>query len=220
MSDNFNEDYDYNVWYTTKDPIFVDISKKSRVPEKWLAYDKIRSGQYSESIIKPINPYVEALVPPPSLVSIEGNTVRLRQGNHAEFFLLLEPSGNLRHIDRPWMRQYYNTELTPEIPKDCFPYTFKFYVPWHVDADVNVSYVNPTAYSPFYVYPETVKHNIINDEEIYVEPDFVAFNFRSAGPHMEDKGFAKIKRQNPMFDILFEADDIMLERVRNFYEKD
>jgi hypothetical protein len=63
-------------------------------------------------------------------------------------------------------------------------------------------------------------HSTIKEDAKYIEPDFIVFNFKSVGSHMEDKTFAKIKRQSAMFDIVFEADDIMLERVRNFYEKD
>jgi hypothetical protein len=218
--ENANSEYDYNVWYTTKDPNFVEISKKSRVPEKWLAYESIKTGQYKNSFIKPINPYVQALVPAPKLVSINNNTVRLRQGNHAEFFLLLETSGNLRHIDRPWMRQYYNTEIKTDSPVDCFPNTFKFYAPWYIDADIEIKYEVPLTDSPFCIVPTQSLHSTIKEDAKYIEPDFIVFNFKSVGSHMEDKTFAKIKRQSAMFDIVFEADDIILERVRNFYEKD
>lgn len=215
-----SNDYDYNVWYKTNDPNFVNISRASRIPDKWMNYNIIRNGKYADSFIKPINPYVEELVPPPTLVSIDQNIVRLRQGNHAEFFLLREPSGDLRHIDRPWMRQYYNTIFRPNVPSDCFKETFKFYMPWYVDANLKIEYVQPDSETPFFVYPVSVEHKEIDKDSNYIEPDFIAFNFKSVGPHMEDKDFGKIKRQSPMFDIVFEADGIMLERVRKFYEKD
>ena len=36
---------------------------------------------------------------------------------------------------------------------------------------------------------------------------------------MDRPGFGKIPRQTPMFDIVFECDDIMLNRVKDFYEQ-
>lgn len=81
-------DYDFNVWYNTYDPNFIDITEKSRIPDKWANYERVLSGKYAESIIKPLNKYVEALYPAPKLVSIEDDVVTLRQHNHAEIFLL------------------------------------------------------------------------------------------------------------------------------------
>jgi hypothetical protein len=100
----------FDIWYETKDPNFTQISHASNIPHHWLSYQTVLSGQYSNSIIKPTNLYVQRLVPPPKLISITDNIVRLRQGNHAEFFLLEQHDGSFYNIDRPWLRQYYNTD--------------------------------------------------------------------------------------------------------------
>lgn len=214
-----NMDYDFDIWYKTKDPIFSDISKKSRLPEKWISYSNVLSGKYKDSILKPINSYVENLYQPPELVSIEDNNVRLRQGNHAEFFLLEKRDGRFVNIDRPWMRQYYNTEESHMPMAGCFPGTFKFYVPWYIDADVHVFYEQSAVDSPFYVYQNQSKHLVIEEDTEYLEPDFVSFHFKRVGPHMVNDRFGKIKRESAMFDIVFQADDIIVERVRKFYEQ-
>jgi len=214
-------DYDFDIWYKTKDPIFSDISLKSRLPRKWVAYHPVRVGTYSDSILKPINQYVQALVPPPKLVKIDGNTIRLRQGNHAEFFLLEKNDGSFRNIDRPWMRQYYNTEESHIPMSGCFPGTFKFYAPWFLDEDnIVVRYEVPDAETPFYIYPKEFISSKAGVDLIYKEPDFVSFHFKRIGPHMQTDKFGKIKRQQPMYDMVFEADDIMVQRVRKFYEQD
>lgn len=208
--------YEFDIWYKTKDPIFSDISLKSRLPEKWVSFKYIK--HHKNSIIKPINRYVESLYPPPSLVSIEGNIVTLRQGNHAEIFLLKEENKNFYNLDRPWMRQYYNTNYKPKAPLNCFPETYKFYAPWYIDADVEVFYKTPNEESPFFIYETNSIHKKIKDSEKYIEPDFVAFNFKKEGPHMDRPGFGKIMRQSAMFYIVFECDDIMLREIRSFYE--
>ena len=212
--------YDFNVWYTTFDPVFSEISKKSRLPEKWIRYEYVLKGKHQNSIIKPINKYVEALYPAPKLISIVGNTVTLRQENHAEFFLLQKKSGEFFNLDRPWMRQYYKTKNVYERDSGCFLGFFKFYVPWFIDEDVVVKYVRPGTDSPFLIQECSYIYKKTNKMEIYVEPHFVDFSFKNSGSHMVSKVFGKIKRNQPMFDMVFEADDIIIQRVRNFYEQD
>lgn len=210
--------YNYNIWYETYDPIFSDISKQSRLPNKWISYQNINNKKYSHSFIKPINKYVEMLYPCPRLISIDDNIITLRQHNHAEFFLLNNQEG-FYNLDRPWMRQYYQTRYSPDIPENCFPKTYKFYVPWYIDLNTEIRYTKTNVESPFFIYENNTMHNNINKDAFFLEPDFVYFNFKSVGTHMVDSNFGKIARNQPMFDIVFNADDIIVERVREFYEK-
>jgi hypothetical protein len=213
-----SNDFNFNIWYETYDPLFSDISKKSRLPEKWISYNYIKNNYYKQSFIKPINRYVEELYPKPTLISINDNYITLRQHNHADFFLLVENNGKLYNVDRPWMRQYYNTKYSAEIPDTCFKYIYKFYTPWYVDYEGVVEYKNIKD-SPFYIYDISVKHTLVNNYLKYLEPNFVPFSFKKIGNHMIDEGFGKILRGSPMFDIVFKADDIMINKVREFYEK-
>ena len=215
-----NMDYDFDIWYKTKDPVFSQISKDSRLPEKWISYSKVLDGKHKDSIIKPINSYVEALYPRPSLISIKDNTVRLRQTNHAELFLLERKDGTFVNIDRPWMRQYYNTKESHIPMAGCFPGTFKFYSPWYVDENLEVFYTSPEEDSPFYVYDAISTHIKTPKDTEYLEPDFISLHFKRIGPHMVNERFGKIKRESPMFDIVFQANDIIVQRVREFYEQD
>lgn len=214
-----NMNYDFDIWYKTQDPVFSQISKDSRLPEKWISYSNILNGKYKDSIIKPINSYVEALYPRPELVSIEGNTVILKQTNHAEFFLLERKDGKFINIDRPWMRQYYNTASSHMPMAGCFDGTFKFYVPWYIDEDLEVDYLSPADDSPFYVYDTKSIHKKTTGDTEYLEPDFVSFHFKRIGQHMVNERFGKIKRGSPMFYIVFQANDIIVQRVREFYEQ-
>ena len=211
-------DYDFNVWYNTYDPSFVDISAKSRIPDKWANYERVLSGKHKDSVIKPINKYVEALYPRPTLVSIDGNIITLRQHNHAEIFLL-EKDNELKALDRPWMRQFYQSaKHQPEAP-DCFEQKFVAYVPWFIDANVLVV-IRGVEGSPFCVSEKTDRYQTIPAEARYLEPMMVPFRFKNVGDHMQEKHFGKIKRNTPMFDIVFTADDTIVERVKDFYEQD
>jgi len=213
-----NQKYNFNIWEETFDPVFSDINTKSRVNINWLAYSKVFGSKYKTSILKPINNYALNLYPPPKLVSIENNRVRLRQGNHAEFFLLERESGIFFNLDRPWIRQYYQTKEQYDIPSDCFKKVYKFYTPWFVDENVSVSIERPDVDSPFFIYPQQFESHKTTGEEKYIEPNFVPFVFKRAGSHMLSDKFGKIKRQQAMFDIVFDCDDIMIERIKEFYE--
>lgn len=211
-------DYDFNVWYNTYDPNFIDITEKSRIPDKWANYERVLSGKYAESIIKPLNKYVEALYPAPKLVSIEDDVVTLRQHNHAEIFLLKKDDG-LRALDRPWMRQFYQSAKAQTLKENCFSETYVAYVPWFIDENVLVL-IRAVEGSPFAVDDKTDMYQRIPTAARYIEPMMVPFRFKNLGDHMEENHFGKIKRNTPMFDIIFRADDTIIERVRKFYEQD
>lgn len=211
-----NDSFDYEIWYKTYDPDFIDISIKSMVPYKWLAYYPVAEGKYKDSIIKPINKYVESLYPAPELISISDGVVRLRQKNHAEIFLL-HGDGIFRNVDRPWMRQYYQTsESFPRHP-ECFENFYKFYAPWFVDATIPVRF-EPVDDSPFVVYEKEDMYYQVNPFIEFMVPIYVPFAFKNVGSHMVQENFGKIKRGSNMFDIVFRADAIMEEKIREFYE--
>lgn len=210
----------FNIWYETSDPNFTEISHASNIPRHWLSYQTVLAGPHKDSIIKPTNLYVQRLVPPPTLISIENNVVRLRQGNHAEIFLLEKEDGTFYNMDRPWQRQYYNTDQSRySTPEGCFPTAFKFYIPWFIDDNVSVSIEAPDEDTPFVIYPQQINYYSVPNVVQNIEPHFVPFHFKKIGSHMVEDGFGKIPRQSPMFDIVFAANDIMIDRVRKFYEK-
>lgn len=208
--------YDFNIWYNTYDPNFIELCAKSKVPEKWVSYGKVIGGSFRDSVIKPVNSYVENLYPRPELVSIENGTVTLRQHNHAEI-LLLEEDGVLKALDRPWIRQFYQSRHQQGTDEGCFTDPFVLYIPWFIDEDVSV-FITRSKDSPFFVYDKQFKYTKISDDAKYIEPAMVPFRFSRIGGHMESESVGKIKRNTPLFDMTFHADDIIIERVRKFYE--
>jgi hypothetical protein len=209
--------FNFNVWYESYDPNFIDINKKSLVPEKWLSYQKISHHKFANSILKPINKYVETLYPAPELVSIINNQVTLRQKTHAGIFLL-DDYGSFYNVDRPHMRQYYQTKINYETKSDCFDPAYVFYIPWAIDADVDVKIEQSDLDSPFEIKEALVSYKNIDQSIWYLEPNFVAFKFKKTGTHMVNKDFGKIKPGAPMFNMTFILSDILIERMREFYE--
>lgn len=209
----------FNIWYETYDPDFIDINRLSRVPPQWLTYARITEGKYLDSPIKPVNKYVEALYPGPTLVDITNNIVTLQQKNHADFFLLVRSNGEFYNVDRPWQRQYYQTKEAFDIPDNCFQEVYKFYVPWFVDDAVEVSFEGIDK-SPFHIYNKKDMFHKIHGVPQFVEPMMVPFSFKRVGKHMEDEDFGIIKRGSPMFNMKFYASDTLIEKIRKFYEKE
>ena len=211
---NFN----FNLWYETYDPNFIEISHKSLIPDKWISHHAITQSKFSNSILRPINRYVEFLYPMPELLSIEKNKAILRQKSHAEIFLL-ETIDGFRNIDRPWMRQYYQTKLWYPKDPECFHPVYLFYVPWFIDGDADIRIEEATESSPVRIYPTAFSYQKMLNNPRYIEPAFVPFRFKRVGDHMQSKNFGKIPRQSNIFDIHISASDIIINKIKDFYEK-
>jgi hypothetical protein len=212
------EDEHFNVWYNSYDPSFLEIGRASFIPDKWQSYQAIDHDKFLGSIIKPINRYVQALYPRPDLVSIKDDVVILRQRNHAQIFLLDSTEGFV-NIDRPHMRQYYQTRLDFPTEENCFDQPFLFYTPWFLDENLEATISQPEEWSPFKIYEKTVFYQKQDSSTKYVEPEFVPFRFKKNGPHMKQESFGKIDKGVAMFDIQIRLNDILIEKIRKFYEE-
>ena len=43
--------FNYTIWHDSIDPNFIELCFKSRLPGKWISYDKVRNGKYKNSLI-------------------------------------------------------------------------------------------------------------------------------------------------------------------------
>jgi hypothetical protein len=207
----------FNVWYKSFTESFLDINKNSNIKPSWLEYSHVLDGEYKNSIIKPINHYVEKLYVKPNLLSIVGNIVTLQQTNHAEIFLLqMNFEDKLKALDRPHMRQFYMSDKTNSTGTR-FDQVYRFYIPWFLDIDGAKIKVLQPENSPFIIEEKEFISKKYEKDYAYVEPEMIFFNFKSDGPHMIDEEFGRVKRLSPMFNLEFEADDIMIERIKEFY---
>lgn len=216
-----NTSYEFNVWDSSYDPSFSEISIKSRLPEKWLSFQRVLSDKrYADSIIKPINWYVASLYPPPELISVEGNTVRLRQYTHAEIFILVNEQTN-KFLDRPWMRQFYKSSYAAEPDDECFSDMFVAYTPWVLDLKAEIFFECPTEEQSAIKIINTNRFTReIPKNTVLLEPFMIPFRFKNVGEHMVDPEFGKIKKPTAIYDMVFQASDIIIERVKEFYAKD
>lgn len=235
MKQNNNESIselreDFFIWHKSKSESFLWINKRSRVPSRWLSYAEGIKGKDSD-IVKPINLYVDRLYPKPKLISIDNNIVTLQQTNHAEIFLVSSPEiintmerdepykeRIMWNLDRPWIRQYYLSDKADFGDSiTCFNQTFRFYVPWIIDEEISVKIKQPEN-SPFLILEDTIDFKKIPNSTQQIDPPFVHFQFKKIGNHLIDQDYGKISRLSPMYNIVFEASDIMVKEIRRFYE--
>lgn len=208
---------EFDAWYKTYDPDFIDLSIKSNIRNSWLTFQNVMSGEHKDSIIKPINRYVEKLYPMPKLISINVDEIVLQQQNHAEFYLNVEDDGSFYNVDKPHMRQYYQSAEQKDQIENCFDSLYKFYIPWVIDEDVEVS-IEQAQDSPFFVYPQKHKFVKINKDINYLHPGFVSFRFKKVGAHMTKDGtYGKILIGSPMFNIRIKADKELIKKIGNIY---
>ena len=211
-----DSNYDFELWYNSFDPNFTEITKQSRLPERWMNYSEVHK-KYKDSIIKPVNPYVDYMCPAPRLVGIENNIVTLQQVNYAEIYLAIRKKG-FYNVDKVWLRQYYQSNDGWETPEDCFEGNYKVFTPWVLDANIEVKITQPDN-SPFSVTERYLAFSEIPESTDYHEPGFVSVNFKSVGDHMKNEKLGKIEKHSPMYNMSFTADDTMVARVRKFYEE-
>jgi hypothetical protein len=213
------QEVDRDIWSKTKDPDFIKICEESLVPARWVLFDQINKEKFGDSIIKPINKYVEYLYPPPELISISESSIVLRQKTQADIYILNNADVGFYNIDRTWVRQYYRTAMPFDQHPDCFSEEiYKFYVPWILDYPTKVKYV-PVPGSAILPIPLNSNFNYIPKDIHAIHPPMVACYFKKIGKHMKDSEQGIIKRGEPMFDMIIESNAIIEERVRSFYAK-
>lgn len=211
-------EYNFEIWYETYDPDYVEININSRVPYEWMAQDQIPE-KYSRTILKPISQYTEYMCPPPDLVSIEGNTIRLRQRTYAEI-MLNNVSGEFSTIEKLWLRQYYKSNSGAVDTDACFEDGFVYFSPWMIDSDTD-ALIEGIPGSPFEINTRKVSFKKINKDAEFISPVAINFAFKRSGQHMkEENSWGIIRKATPIYDIVFQANDIIVERIKDFYEEE
>lgn len=215
---------DKEIWHTSYDPDFIKLSTRSMVSERWLGYWPVLESGYKDLPIKPINNYIMNMSSRPELYRIDGNTVTLRFSLYADMYLLVSEKDpqqykGLYSVDRPWMRQYYKTKIEMPTMDDCFEPTYKMLVPWFIDWPMEVLYT-PIEDSPVRIQETRDFWHTPNPSTKFVTPHMVPFKFKNTGSHMIDDELGIPRLGDPIFDMHFSLDDIMVERIRNQYAND
>ena len=208
---------DFNIWYKSKIESFLFINERSNIKDEWLNYSEVLNGRYANSIIKPINKYVENLYPKPKLVSIENNIIILEYLSFAEIMLLKRRPGDiLSAMEKVHMRQFYLSDKTDESDSTCFEEVYRLFIPWILDSPGTKMTITTIEDSPFKVFNDS---GIFSDYECFnrIDPKMLYFQFKKIGKHMIDEEYGKISKLTPTFKLMFEGNDIMVERVKEFY---
>lgn len=210
---------DFYIWYKSTIQSFLYINHRSNIKDEWLNYSEVLNGKYKDSIIKPINKYVENIYPAPKLISIENNTITLEYLSCAEIMLLQRQNeSKLSAMEKIHMRQFYLSDIVDESDSSCFKEVYRIFIPWIIDVPATKMKIFTIADSPFKVFE---KESRFSDYLCFpqVDPEMLFFQFKKEGDHMIDEEYGKIKRHTPTFRLMFEGNDIMVKRVKEFYAK-
>lgn len=206
-------------WVNSELMNFPDIQIQSRVPGKWLHYTDLEP-EYSFNLVKPINRYVSNLYPKPEIVSIVGNTVRLIQKTHAEIWVKIDKKGeDLYALDKTWQRQFYPSPDRHSF-EDCFLPTYRFYVPWFINKNINVIFKEvDSEESPFRCLQSEIYWIPPHPHTKIVNTNFVSFGIKRQGKHMENEEYGIISIGSPMYEIVVQLEEPDIEKIRREYEK-
>lgn len=210
---------DFNIWYKSTIESFLYINERSNIKDEWLDYSEVLNGTYANSIIKPINKYVENLYPKPQLISIENNVVTLEYLSFAEIMLLKRKNDKkLSAMEKVHMRQFYLSDIINESDGSCFEEVYRLFVPWVLDSPGTMMKITPVENSAFKVFEQESR---FSDYECMrrIDPTMIHFQFKKIGNHMIDEEYGKISRLTPTFRLTFSGSDIMIKRVKEFYAK-
>lgn len=199
-------------WINSETLSFQEILMGSRVPLKWSKFSLIEES-FQDKMLKPVNRYVSNLYPMPELVSITGNTVRLRQKTHAEIWVDTKQK-DLYALDKCWQRQFYpstNSLLNDE----CFLPTYKFYMPWILDLNIRVQ-IEPAG-KCFFTLGSIIELNINDKTADFIDVPFVDFKIFKGGDHMKTGNYGIIEIGTPMYDMVFDLTDRELEKLHEQY---
>lgn len=205
---------DFNAWQKGRKESFLQINFKSNIKDDWLRYKEVLGGEFKNSIIKPINKYMQKLAIPPKLLSIDDNIITLCQHNFAEIFLL-DGKDTFSAMEKIHMRQFYLSDKTNIEDAECFNNTYRWAMTWFIDYEgLNINILNVEG-SPFKF--EEISYISKKENSETIDPKMLFFNFKRSGNHMRDQEYGRIKRDQPAFLISFKANDEVVEKVKEFY---
>jgi hypothetical protein len=202
-------------WVNSYNLSFPEIQRASNVRVGWRDYLYVKDS-YLDKILHPVNMYVSHMYPRPELVSIEKNTVTLRQKTHAEIWV--QPKNkNLYALDKCHQRQFYpSKEIFNNI--ECFSACYRFYIPWFINKNLIVKIKNiDNEFSPFVVQEKTFISDAPKGDSIIFNTEFVNFSIRKTGKHMLSDEYGIIDIASPMFDMVVTLEDRDMNKLKEEY---
>jgi len=203
-------------WLNSANLSLPEISMHSRLPNKWSRYDS-KENLKIKSILKPVNNYVINFYPKPKITNITNNIVTFRQKTHAEIWVEEFNDGTLYALDKCHQRQFYPSLNNLE-NKECFDPTYKFYIPWFINKNVNFK-INGVEdeYAPFYIKEQTFTANYLEDSAYYAFSDFVDFKIKNTGAYYLKEKYGIISKNTAMYDMSVILDDKEISQLKDYY---
>lgn len=202
-------------WANSGEMSFKEIQSFSRVPERWAKFNYIEK-EYYELPVKPVNRYVSNLYPRPELVSMDNGLVRLRQKTHAEIWVSPKENDGLYALDKTWQRQFYPSSTTFDSDQ-CFKATYRFYIPWFIDLDIEARIENVVGNEVFVLEDRDISFSIKDLSKDDSDVQFVNFKIKTSGPHMKTSAYGIIDIATPMYDIVFKVSEEEVEKIARQY---
>ena len=203
-------------WIHSGNLSFQEILIQSNIPDKWAMYNS-KDILSIRSVLKPANNYVLNLYPKPKILTVEKNIVTFRQRTHAEIWVEEKSNDIIYALDKCHQRQFYPSLNNIE-NKDCFKPTYRFYIPWFINKNVEVviSTVEDED-TPFYVNKKNIIAKHIDDKSTYATSDFVDFKIKNTGKYNLKEKYAIISKDTAMYDMSVVLSDEELSQVKDYY---
>jgi len=203
-------------WINSENLSFSNIVRQSKIPDHWARYDS-EYVKNIKSVLKPVNKYVFSLYPRPEILNINNNLVTFRQRTHAEIWI--EDKGNnvLYATDKCHQRQFYPSENNIHIDQ-CFLATYRFYVPWFINKDVDIS-IDPVQDepTPFYANKKMFTRNITDRSTPYVDTEFIDFKIKNSGQYSLKENYGIINKNTAMYDMSVFLSDQEISTLKEDY---
>lgn len=205
-------------WVNSEALSFSQIVRQSKMPDHWARYD---SGYMDKikSILNPINRYVFSLYPRPQLLDITNNLVTLRQRTHAEIWVQDKGNDSLYALDKCHQRQFYPSANSFE-SNECFRPTYRFYVPWFINKNIQVSIKSiQDEETPFHINEKIFYSSTVDRQVPYADTEFVDFKIKNTGQYYLKDGYAIINKSAAMYDMSVLLTDEEIVDLKEDYDK-
>lgn len=203
-------------WINSENLSLPEILMQSGLPDKWSKHNSKEILKIS-SILKPVNNYVLNLYPRPEIISISNNKIMFRQRTHAEIWVEERKDGTLYALDKCHQRQFYPSLNNIE-NKECFDPTYRFYIPWFIDKNVNIEITRvgdePT---PFYIGEKNIIGKPLPYLSEYSYSEFVDFKIKNTGEYHLKEKYAIISKNTAMYDMSVVLSDEEISQIRDYY---
>lgn len=203
-------------WINSENLSLPEILMQSGLPDKWSKYNSKDILNIS-GVLKPVNNYVLNLYPKPEIININNNIITFRQRTHAEIWVEERNDNTLYALDKCHQRQFYPSLNNLE-NKECFDPTYRFYIPWFIDKNVNIKITRvedePT---PFYIGEKSIIGKPLPYLSEYSYSEFVDFKIKNTGEYHLKEKYAIISKNTAMYDMSVVLSDEEISQIKDYY---